>query len=75
MEKSIAALSAAQIGDKTFSLTISEGKYHQVKRMVAAAGHHVRALQRVQIGKLSLPADLEPGNWQYLNEQELEKLF
>jgi len=73
--KSIAALSAAQIGDKTLSLTISEGKYHQVKRMVAAAGHHVRALQRVQIGKLSLPADLEPGNWQYLNEQELEKLF
>ncbi|MBX7229181.1 MAG: pseudouridine synthase [Burkholderiaceae bacterium] len=71
----VAALSAAQIGDKTLSLTISEGKYHQVKRMIAAAGHHVRALQRVQIGELTLPDDLEPGNWQYLDELEFKKLF
>jgi 16S rRNA pseudouridine516 synthase len=47
-------------------LTISEGRYHQVKRMVAAAGNHVQALHRVSFGPWQLPDDLPAGQWRYL---------
>jgi 16S rRNA pseudouridine516 synthase len=52
-------------------LTISEGKYHQVKRMLAAVGNKVTGLHREQIGEIVLDADLEPGEWRYLTEQEI----
>lgn len=55
-------------------LTITEGKYHQVKRMVAAAGNRVEALQRVALGDLVLPADLKPGEWRWLEAADLEAL-
>ncbi|MGE5489843.1 MAG: pseudouridine synthase [Actinomycetota bacterium] len=55
-------------------LTITEGKYHQVKRMVAAAGNRVEALQRVSVGDLVLPADLKPGEWRWLETADLEVL-
>jgi 16S rRNA U516 pseudouridylate synthase RsuA-like enzyme len=42
-------------------LTLTEGKYHQVKRMVAAAGNHVATLQRTAFGALQLPPDLAAG--------------
>jgi 16S rRNA pseudouridine516 synthase len=45
------------------TLTLTEGKYHQVKRMIAAAGNHVARLHRLQFGALTLPADLAPGQW------------
>jgi 16S rRNA pseudouridine516 synthase len=44
-------------------LTITEGRYHQVRRMFAAAGNHVAALHREAIGALALPPDLPPGGW------------
>jgi 16S rRNA pseudouridine516 synthase len=44
-------------------LTLTEGKYHQVKRMVAAVGNRVEALHRSRFGPLALPADLAPGQW------------
>jgi len=47
-------------------LTLTEGKYHQVKRMVAAAGNRVEALHRSGFGALLLPADLPPGQWRWL---------
>jgi 16S rRNA pseudouridine516 synthase len=47
-------------------LVLHEGKYHQVKRMVAAAGNRVEALQRSGFGALTLPADLAPGQWRWL---------
>ena len=55
-------------------LTLTEGKYHQVKRMVAAAGNAVVALERISIGDLLLPADLAPGEWRWLSAVDLEKL-
>ncbi|MGH8822643.1 MAG: 16S rRNA pseudouridine(516) synthase [Rhodoferax sp.] len=52
-------------------LTLTEGKYHQVKRMVAAAGNRVDALHRSQIGGLVLPGDLGPGQWRWLGADDL----
>ena len=47
-------------------LTLAEGKYHQVKRMMAAVGNRVEALHRSRFGRLELPADLAPGAWCWL---------
>jgi 16S rRNA pseudouridine516 synthase len=47
-------------------LTLAEGKYHQVKRMLAAVGNRVEALRRSRFGALELPADLAPGAWTWL---------
>ena len=55
-------------------LTLTEGKYHQVKRMVAAVGNRVEGLHRSRIGALALPADLLPGQWRWLTPADLEKL-
>ncbi|KGI85916.1 MULTISPECIES: pseudouridine synthase [unclassified Exiguobacterium] len=56
----------------TIRLTLSEGKYHQVKRMVAAVGKHVERLERVQIGGLELDPTLEPGAYRELTETEVD---
>lgn len=53
------------------ALTLTSGKYHQVKRMLAAVGNHVIALHRDRIGGLSLPPDLQEGQWRWLQYQEL----
>lgn len=59
---------AAEIVDETLlRLTLLEGKYHQVKRMVAAVGNRVEALHRPQFGALALPEDLKPGDWRWVN--------
>jgi 16S rRNA pseudouridine516 synthase len=55
-------------------LTLTGGKYHQVKRMVAAAGNRVEALHRSQVGGLRLPADLAPGQWRWLESADLALL-
>jgi 16S rRNA pseudouridine516 synthase len=55
-------------------LTLTQGKYHQVKRMVAAAGNRVERLHRSRIGGLQLPADLAPGQWRWLSEEDLAAL-
>ena len=56
-------------------LTITEGRYHQVRRMFASCGAHVVALHRDRIGALDLPADLGPGDWRVLSEAERAALF
>jgi 16S rRNA pseudouridine516 synthase len=56
--------------DKQISLTISEGKYHQVKRMLAAVGNKVEALHRSQIGALVLPEALPLGEFQELSQEQ-----
>ncbi|BEV72817.1 MULTISPECIES: pseudouridine synthase [unclassified Paludibacterium] len=53
----------------TLLLTISEGRYHQVKRMVAAAGNRVTALHREAMGALTL-GELAEGSWRYLTASE-----
>ncbi|MCG6200248.1 pseudouridine synthase [Psychromonas antarctica] len=55
-------------------LTISEGKYHQVKRMFAAIGSHVIALHREQIGEIELDTALAQGEWRYLTPQEVSSI-
>ena len=55
-------------------MTLTEGKYHQVKRMLAAVGNRVEGLHRSQMGGLSLPADLAPGQWRWLWPAELALL-
>ncbi|NAX48154.1 16S rRNA pseudouridine(516) synthase RsuA [Photobacterium halotolerans] len=52
-------------------ITISEGKYHQVKRMFAAIGNKVVALHREQVGAVVLDDDLEPGEYRPLTEEEI----
>ena len=59
-------------GTSLVQITIAEGKFHQVKRMVAACGKEVTELQRLSMGPLSLPNDLEVGAWRRLTEEELE---
>jgi len=70
----IAAAGCRQTGERSLSLTITEGKYHQVKRMLAAAGNRVEALHRSRIGGLSLPDDLAPGSWRWLDGSDLARL-
>lgn len=59
-----------QVDTDEVLLTITEGKYHQVKRMFAAVGNRVVGLHRESIGNVKL-ADLAPGEWRYLSEQEI----
>ncbi len=70
----IAAAGAEIVGEHLLRLTVTEGKYHQVKRMVAAAGNRVEALHRETVGELSLPSELKPGEWRWLSSADLEKL-
>ena len=55
-------------------LTITEGKFHQVKRMFEAVGKKVIYLKRLSMGNLTLPKDLAPGEYRPLTKQELEHL-
>jgi 16S rRNA pseudouridine516 synthase len=61
-------------GENLLRLTLTQGKYHQVKRMVAATGNRVEALHREAIGELRLPFDLKPGEWRWLSTVDLKKL-
>lgn len=57
--------------DNGAKVTLSEGRYHQVKRMFAACENHVVALHRKQIGIVTLDADLEPGGYRDLSPNEI----
>ncbi len=70
----IAALEVTQISDNVIHMTLAEGKYHQVKRMVAAIANRVEELKRIQIGELKLPENLAVGEWRWLSDKDLEKL-
>jgi len=63
------------LGEKEALITLHEGRYHQVRRMFAAAGNHVSALKRIAIGGLSLPDDLPEGEWRIVTPHELDVLF
>ena len=62
-------------GPMSALLTITEGRYHQVRRMFAAVGNHVTGLHRDRIGGLALPADLEPGAWRILTADQQAAIF
>jgi 16S rRNA pseudouridine516 synthase len=63
----VSAAACEQTGAQALRMTLLEGKYHQVKRMVAAAGNTVQALHRSSYGVLALPPDLMPGQWRWLS--------
>jgi 16S rRNA pseudouridine516 synthase len=63
----IAALACTQISANVIHMTLAEGKYHQVKRMAAAVSNRVEGLKRIRIGELTLPDDLAPGQWRWLD--------
>jgi 16S rRNA pseudouridine516 synthase len=56
-------------------LTVTEGRYHQVRRMFAAVGNHVEALHRDRIGGLDLPDDLAPGAWRLMGADDIAAIF
>ena len=62
----IAAVDARALSERVLELTLSEGKYHQVKRMVVAAGNHVTQLHRMSVGEYVLPEDLAVGEWRLI---------
>lgn len=70
----IQALAARRLTSTQLELTIAEGKYHQVKRMIAAAGNRVEQLHRAAIGGYALPPDLAPGAWCRLDAAALARL-
>ncbi len=70
----VAALACEAVDADGLKLMLAEGKYHQVKRMIAAAGNSVVALHRESIGAWALPADLAPGSWRWLDAEDLERL-
>ena len=72
--KPVRAAACEQTGDVQLSLTLTEGKYHQVKRMIAAAGNRVEGLHRSRIGSLALPSDLKPGEWRWLEADDLARV-
>jgi 16S rRNA pseudouridine516 synthase len=72
--KPVRAAACDITGPHRLSLTLTEGKYHQVKRMLAAVGNRVEALHRSRIGGLALPQDLAPGQWRWLDPAQVEVL-
>jgi 16S rRNA pseudouridine516 synthase len=72
--KPVKAAACEAVSPFHLRLTLTEGKYHQVKRMVAAVSNRVEALNRSRIGGLRLPDDLALGQWRWLNAQDLASI-
>ena len=73
-EKPLLPAALEPTGPRAARLTLSEGRYHQVKRMFAAVGNHVEALHRAAIGGLQL-GELEEGRWRVLAAEEVARIF
>jgi 16S rRNA pseudouridine516 synthase len=61
-------------GEHHLKLTLTEGKYHQVKRMLAAVGNRVEGLHRSSVGSLALSSELALGRWRWLTPDEVTLL-
>ena len=72
--KPVKAAAALKVSEHHLQLTLTEGKYHQVKRMLAAVGNRVEGLHRSKIGNFELPVDLLPGQWRWLSTLDLEQV-
>ena len=71
----LAALRCNAVASHVLEIVLAQGKYHQVKRMLAAAGNHCLALERTAIGGLTLSAlELDEGEWCYLTPEQLQLL-
>ncbi len=67
-------LSRVSLNRFLVQVTLTEGKYHQVKRMFKSRGIEVLDLKRITFGKLILPEDLKEGRWQELSREQLQSL-
>ena len=74
-DKPLAPAVLEPLSPTTAWLTVTEGRYHQVRRMFAAVGNHVDALHRDRIGALDLPPDLAPGEHRLLSPADIAALF
>ena len=72
--KPVKAAACVAVSQNHMRLTLTEGKYHQVKRMLLAVGNAVVGLHRSQIGAMPLPQDLAPGQWRWITPDELQAL-
>lgn len=71
----LAAISCVMLDTQRLEIVLEQGKYHQVKRMLAAAGNHCTALCRTQIGKLKLDElGLAEGEWCYMSDEQMALL-
>ena len=70
----VAAAACERVSDTHIRLTLTEGKYHQVKRMLAAVSNRVEALHRSQIGGLKLDPVLALGEWRWLTADDLAQI-
>ena len=71
----LSAIECVQVAERQIEIVLAQGKYHQVKRMLAAAGNHCAALQRISIGQLTLASlALAEGEWCYLEQSQLSLL-
>lgn len=73
-EKPTAPAKVERVAEKEILLTIREGRFHQVKRMLQAVGNEVLYLKRLSMGSLRLPEDLEKGTYRPLSEEEIYKI-
>jgi len=73
--KPLAPAELEVVGETEALLTVTEGRYHQVRRMFAATGNHVETLHRHRLGGLSLPGGMSPGQWKLLREEEIDLIF
>ncbi len=72
--KPVLAAACVATGELTLDLTLTEGKYHQVKRMIAAVGNRVEGLHRANMGSLGL-GDLPAGQWRWLTADEVAAIY
>ena len=70
----VRAQACSALGERHLRMTLTEGKYHQVKRMVAAVGNRVESLHRSEIGSLVLTPALPEGSWRWLTSSEVDSL-
>lgn len=73
-EKPTAPAKVERVAEKEILLTIREGRFHQVKRMLQAVDNEVLYLKRLSMGSLRLPKDLEKGAYRPLSEEEIYKI-
>jgi len=71
----VRAAAAESTGGHTLRLTLTEGKYHQVKRMLAAVGNRVEGLHRSAFGAVTLAGLPEPGQWRWIDAREAARAF
>jgi 16S rRNA pseudouridine516 synthase len=74
-DKPLAPAVLESLSPTVAALTVTEGRYHQVRRMFAAVGSHVDALHRDRIGALEVPADLPAGQFRIMTAADIAAVF